>query len=339
MTQRLPTTSGESSVPRGGAAIPSAPGTPPYPNPGTSSPAMTVRGGASEGLSANRPDPGPPGAGVQAVQQPGSGLGLIISLAVAAVVFVLAIYTIGDPEADRVPLAQTTDALYWTVAALAVVAAGAGAQYAERTAARAAAAVGRTRSDSALATAWTVPALATAAAVLLIATYHNAAMLIAGPLLAFLGNAGALLARDLLDDTADSAQRTAITIHTLVIHAVAFLALSAIYLNKLSTPVAAPLVAVVGGLLTLEALERGTADRTVRLLYSLLAAVVMAQATIALNWWQTHGWTGGAVLLVCFYLVAGVLLARTQRAVLQSRDLIEFGLVSLVAFVVLAVTA
>ena len=287
----------------------------------------------------SRPDLGPPGAGVQAVKQPVYGLGMVVSLVVAAVVFVLAIYATGDADDSRLPLAQTTNALYWGVAALAVVGAGVGAQFAERTAAAAAAAVGRPRPETAMATAWTVPAIATAAAVLLVATYHNATMLVAGPLLAFLGNAGALLSRDLLDDAADSTQRTATTIHTLVIHAVAFLALSAIYLNKLPVPLAALAVGVVGGLLTLETLERGTATRQVRLLYAVLAGVVMAQAMIALDWWQTHGWTGGAVLLVCFYLASGVLLARTQRSIVRNRDLVEFGLVGLVAFAVLAFTA
>jgi hypothetical protein len=164
-------------------------------------------------------------------------------------------------------------------------------------------------------------------------------MLVVGPLIAFLGNAGALLARDLLDDAAEASQRTATTIHTLVIHAVVFLALSAIYLNKFPTPIAALLVGLIGGLLALETLERGNAAPQVRLLYAVLAGWVMAQATIALNWWQTHGWTGGAVLLVCFYLASGVLLARTQRSVLRGRDVLEFGLVSLAAFVILAITA
>ena len=296
----------------------------------------TPTGGSRSG---SRPDPGPPAAGVQAVDQPGSGLGLIVSLAVAALVFVLAIYATGDADDSRLPLLQTTTPLYWVVAAVAIVGAGAGAEYAERTASRAAAAVGRHRLEKTLATAWILPAVATVAAVLLVATYHNATMIVAGPLIAFLGNAGALLSRDLLDDAADSAQRTASTIHTLVIHAVAFLAFSAIYLNKMSTPFSALMVGVIGGLLTLETLERGASPGTTRLLYSLLAGGVMAQATIALNWWLTHGWTGGALLLVCFYLASGVLLARTQRAAIRTRDLIEFGAVSIVAFAVLAMTA
>lgn len=287
----------------------------------------------------SRPDLGPPSPGVQPVDQPGSGLGLIVSLVVAAIVLVLAIYVQGDGGADRLPLAQKTNPLFWAMATLAVLLAAAGALYAERTASRAATAIGRVPSDPFFPTAWTVPAIATVSAVLLVATYHNVTMLIAGPLIAFLGNAGALFSRDLLDDAGDAAQRTATTIHTLVIHAVAFLAFSAVYLNKMASPISALLVGIIGGLLTLETLERGDGDRETRTLYALLAGWVMVLSTVALNWWQTHGWTGGAVLLVCFYLAAGVLLARTQRSILRARDLIEFGLVSLLAFVVLAATA
>ena len=313
------------------SARPSSPGT-------TSGPLVAAdRGGGTTGET--RPDRGPPSPPLHAVEQPGSGLGLIISAVIAVLVFFLAIYATGDADASRLPIAQTTNALYWIVAIFAIVASAVGALYAERTAARGSTVLGQPREGPWLATAWIVPAVATFAAVMLVATYHNAAMIIIGPVIAFLGNAGALLARDLLDDAAEASLRTATTIHTLIIHAVAVLALGAVYINKLSTPVSATLVGLIGGLLTLETLERGTADRQTRLLYALLAGWVMAQAMIALNWWQTHGWTGGAVLLVCFYLAAGVLLARTQRSILRGRDLIEFGLVSLAAFAVLAITA
>lgn len=299
-----------------------------------------LRDTASEQTSNTRPDLGPPPPGMQPVDQPGSGLGLVASIVVAAVVFVLSIYAQGgDPRADRLPLAQTTGTLFWLVAAVAVIGAGAAAQYAERIAQRAAAAMGRFRSDTAIDTAWIVPAVATAAAVVLVATYHNTYLLVLGPLIAFLGNAGALLARDLLDDASEPGQRTAAAVHALVVLLVAFLALSAIYLNKMPTVASAPLVALVGGLLTLETLERGEASRGIRLLYAVLAGVAMGQVTIALNWWPTYGWPGGAVLFVCFYLASGVLLARTQRSVMRARDVLEFGAVSFVAFVILAVVA
>jgi hypothetical protein len=284
-----------------------------------------------------RPDSGPPPPGAQPVDQPGSGLGLVASVVVAAIILMLAIFAGGDPRPGELPLNQTTGPLFWLVGALAVVGSGAAAQYAERTAARAGSAMARPPSVAALPTAWIVPATATAAAVLLVATYHNVWMMAAGPLIAFLGNAGALLARDLLDDASESGQRTAAAVHSLVIMVVAFLALSAVYLNKMETPISSLLVAIVGGLLTLEMLERGDAPREKRLLYAGLAGVALGQANAALNWWQTYGWPGGAVLFVCFYLASGVLLARTQRTAVRGRDLIEFGAVSLAAFVILAV--
>src|SRR5690606_10329514 len=115
-------------------------------------------------------------------------------------------------------------------------------------------------------------------------TFHNSTMIVAGPLIAFLGNAGALLSRDLLDDADDSAQRTATTVHTLVIHIVAFIALSAIYLNKLSTPMTALLAAIIGALLTIEIIDRVPIDPVQRLRLALLAGGALAAAAPPLLW-------------------------------------------------------
>src|SRR5215208_3398866 len=84
-----------------------------------------------------RPDLGPPAPGPQSASQPGSGLGLVISIAISAIVFVLAIYATGSPTTKPLPLAQTTNALFWGVAFIAAVAAGTGAMFADRSAARA----------------------------------------------------------------------------------------------------------------------------------------------------------------------------------------------------------
>ena len=75
-----------------------------------------------------------------------------------------------------------------------------------------------------------------------------------------------------------------------------------------------------------------------RVLYALLGAAVMAEVTLAINWWPTHGWTGGAVLLVCFFAVCGILTAHSERGTVRQRDLLEYGLVSLVGLVILAIT-
>lgn len=297
-------------------------------------------GGADGTVPENtRPDLGPPAPGVQPVEQPGSGLGIIVSVAVTAVVFILAIYATGQPTPNRIPLLQTTNPLFWIVAALAVLAAGAGSEYAERTASRQLATYGRGRPEGAPATSWIVPSIATLAAIMLVATYHNAVMLVVGPLIAFFGSFGALLARDLIDDASDNALRSAATIHTVVVLAIAFLAFSAVYLNKMSTPVTSVLVGLIGGLLMLETFERSEAPTGQRVLYSLIVGIVLAQAAAALMWWPTHGWTGGAVLLVCFYLASGIVLSFVRHGWVRTRDMLEFGAVSLVALIFLAVTA
>jgi hypothetical protein len=282
-----------------------------------------------------RPDLGPPAPGPRSTSQPGSGLGLVISVAVAAIVFVLAIYAAGSPTANPLPLAQTTNTLFWTVAAVATVIAGFGAVYADRTASRA-----QERENFGVpSTAWIVPTVATAAAIVLVATFHNTTMIVAGPLIAFLGNAGALLSRDLLDDADDSAQRTATTVHTLVIHVVAFIALSAIYLNKLPTPITALLAGLVGTLLTIEVIDRTVVDPARKMLLAPLAGGTIAAAAVPLMWWLTHGWTGGAVLFVVFYVAAGALQTGIARGGFRPRDVIEYAVVPLAALLVLAVTA
>ena len=284
-----------------------------------------------------RPDLGPPAPGPQSGNQPGAGLGLIVSIAVTAIVFVLAIYATGSQTANPLPLAQTTNALYWIVGAVATAGAGAGALYADRTAARA-----RNRElgdEVRVSTAWIVPSIATATALLLVATFHNTSMIVIGPLIAFVGNAGALLSRDLLDDADEPAQRTATTVQAVVIHAVAFFALSAIYLNKLPTPITALLVGIVVTLMAIEALERRPVLDSRRVLLALLAGGAVAASSAPLMWWPTYSWTGGAVLFVVFYCAIGSIQTAVERHEFGPRDAILYGLLPLGAFLLLAITA
>jgi hypothetical protein len=326
-----------STNPRSGKEPGEQPGS--LPTQGTAAPSVPTTPAPTPGVPI-RPDLGPPGAGAQPVDQPGSGIGLIVAIIASAIVLVLAIYASGRavPSATPVlPVFQTTNALFWIVAVVVVAGVGIGAQFAEQMAARGSG-VARRAAD-ALPTAWIVPTVSTAAAVLLVATFHNALMIAVGPVVAFLGNAGALLARDLLDDSADSAQRAAITVHSLVVLAVAFLALSVVYLNKPPTPAAVVLVAAIGFLLTLETLERAETTPPRRILYAAMGGFVLAQVAIPLNWWMTWGWIGGAVLLSVFYLTSGLLLAAARAEPMRPRDLAEFGLVSGAAFVILAIFA
>ena len=253
-------------------------------------------------------------------------------------VFVLAIYATGSPTANPLPLAQTTNALFWVVGLAATAAAGFGALYADRTAFR-----GTQFEDQQVApdfnTAWIVPVVATATAVLFVATYHNTLMIVIGPLIAFVGNAGSLLSRDLLDDADDAALRTAATIHTVVIHIIALFALLVIYLNKLPTVIVAVLAGVVTTLLVLEALERRPVLLSRKVLLAVLAGAALAAVSTPLMWWLTHGLTGGVVLFVAFYTAAGIIQAVVTNGTLRMRDGIFYGALSLFVFAVLAWTA
>lgn len=296
--------------------------------------------GAPEAAVSGYTSSGPaPGTMMEIVRPPAYGRGIFVTVASAAAVFGLAVAASGEtPTATGVPMTETTSPLFWGVAVIVAVLVGVGAQYSEFTAARAAESLGSPRRRTELPTAWCVPFVAEVAAILMVATYHNKLMLVAGPAIALFGVAGALLARDLLDDSLDSPQRTASTIHTLIIHLIAFLALSAIYLNKMTDWKAAPMVAVLSGILILEALDRSGAAVPQRVLYALVGAGVMALATIAINWWPTHGWTGGAALLVCFFAVCGILTAQVERKTVGERELIEYGLVSALGLLILAFT-
>jgi hypothetical protein len=270
-------------------------------------------------------------------RQPAYGQGVVVSLLTAGAVLILAIITVGNDIDGDPPVFKNTSTLFWVIAVGIMLLAAAGAQFAERSAAQAAAQLQGGRGRTTMATAWTVPLVSAFAAVVLVATFHNQLMLLVGPLIAFIGIAGALLSRDLLDEVDEQSSRVASTIHTLVVHGVAFFAFSAIYLNKLSSWISAPLAAIVALLLILETLERAGIGLGRRIFFAILGAWVLFQSTLALNWWPSYGWTGGAVLLAVLYIVAGILLIYAESRNVNRRDYLEFGVVGGLAILLLAV--
>jgi hypothetical protein len=291
----------------------------------------------TNGLS-SRPD-APVGAAIDRARQPVYGQGIVVSLIAAAFLLILAILAVRERETvTGTPATETTGPLFWGLAVLFTLLIGVGAQFSEISAARSATALGHPRRKRDYPTAWIIPACGMFAAIMLVATLHSTAMFVAGPVIAFFAVGGSLLARDLLDDATEATLRTAATVHTIVIHVVAFLGLSAIYLNKMSLWWGVPLVAIFSFLLILENLERGSASMQQRAFYAFLGAIVMAVVMVYVNWWLTYGWTGGGVLLVAFYAAAGVLLVQTQHGVVRRRDLIEFLAVSAVVLAILIVT-
>jgi hypothetical protein len=281
----------------------------------------------------------PVGSTIDRARQPVYGQGIVVSLIAAAFLLILAILAVRERESvTGTPATETTGPLFWGLAVLFTVLIGIGAQFSEISAARSAATLGHPRRKRDYPTAWIIPVAGMFAAILLVATLHSTAMFVAGPVIAFFAVGGSLLARDLLDDATDTTMRTAATVHTIVIHTVAFLGLSAIYLNKMSLWAAVPLVAIFSFFLILENLERGSAQMQQRAFYAFLGATVLSVVMVFLNWWLTYGWTGGGVMLVAFYVVAGILLVQTQHGVVRRRDLVEFLAVGAIVLAVLILT-
>jgi len=295
-------------------------------------------------LSGERRDPRHDSAQTSAsvlttVRPPAYGRGLLVSVIGAAIVFALSIFASGGKESfTGIPMTQTTGALYWGLTVLAIIAIGFGAQYAEGIAARVAASLGQDVRGITVPAAWAVPAASMATALLLVATYHNRVMLVAGPAIAFLGVAGGLFARDLMEDVLEGTERTAALIHTVVIHAIAFLGLSAVYMNRMTGWYGGPIAFLLTAVLVFEHLDRTDLAMQTRVLYSLLSGGVMTVALLALSWWPTYGWTGGGALLLVFFVLVSMCTARGARNSLRERDLIEFAAVFVGGMLVLAIT-
>jgi hypothetical protein len=287
-----------------------------------------------------RLDPAQTGGTVlEAVHPPAYGRGLIVSVIAAAVVFALAIFASGGKESfTGVPMTQTTGALFWGLSVLTVLAIGFGAQYAEGVATKVAVSLGQEARPTPFPSAWAIPAASVGVALLFVATYHNRMMLIVGPAIAFLGVAGGLFARDLMEDVHEETERTAALIHTVVVHAIAFLGLSVVYMNRMSGWIGGPIVFVLTAVLIFEYLDQADMTIPVRVLYGVLSGGVMTVALLAVSWWPTYGWTGGGALLIVFYILASMCSARGAGRTLRERDLFEYAGVFLIGMIILAIT-
>jgi len=189
----------------------------------------------------------------------------------------------------------------------------------------------------ALPTAWIVPVIVSLSASMMLAIYHSEAALVCVALGVFVADATSSISRHHLFDNDPAIVDRAHGFHIIIVHVVAFFALAMIYVNKLPSRYSAVAVFVAVLLLLLLITEGEPVDFAHRLVFGLVGGVLLGELTWMLNYWAATGWAGGAVLLVFFYLAAGLILAQVHQGV-QPRDLIEYGGVSLGAFVVVMVS-
>lgn len=106
-----------------------------------------------------------------------------------------------------------------------------------------------------------------------------------------------------------------------------------VYRTRIRSFVSATEIMLISSLLALDLLRGSDRPVSLVILYAGITGLVLGQATWALNYWRLDSLTGGLLLLLMFYDVAGLaqhaLQGRTTR-----RVLIEFGLIS-IAFLAL----
>jgi hypothetical protein len=188
--------------------------------------------------------------------------------------------------------------------------------------------------DSDFPTRWVLPAGVMLSAVLFLGVYRGTTAISVGALIAFIGLLAGTTTRHLMIDEANRYREQARLVYTLVVHSVAFLALAMIYVHKVRSAFSATAVLIVAFLMLIALTEgeEGLIQR--RLVYALVGGIALGQVTWGLNYWPATGWIGGAVLLICFYFVGGLLLTHLRQGV-QARDIAEYGTVGTAAFAIL----
>lgn len=184
---------------------------------------------------------------------------------------------------------------------------------------------------SELPTAWVVPLVSMVTGVMLLAIYHSQTAIACISLGFFFAVAAGSITRRHLFDADVWNRGRARGIYTILIHVVAFFALSMVYVNKVRSIFSATAVLIVTVLLLVQLTEGEDTLFARRLVYGLVGGVMLGQITWVLNYWKATGWTGGAALLVFFYLSAGLILSQVREGV-RPRDVIEYSGVSVVAF-------
>jgi hypothetical protein len=115
----------------------------------------------------------------------------------------------------------------------------------------------------------------------------------------------------------------------LIFYLLTFLLFALIYQTKLRGSVTATSAGLVASLVGLELLRSGTVGREIDrklVIQAALAGLMVGETTLALNYWPVGGLVGGALLLLSFYVVVG-LLQCIRDGSLRRNTLLEYGAV------------
>jgi uncharacterized protein DUF5656 len=192
-------------------------------------------------------------------------------------------------------------------------------------------------------TLWILPAALVWAAGLALVLWRPDDLLLARglPLIGGLLVGLAVFAQDREIAVANEASETATLpkqLLSLLTYLAAFGLFTLVYQIKERSLVSATTTALVAALLSLVLLRGAGAGRQRTLLYAALIGASLGEVTWALNYWVVRELVGGAVLLLIYYVMAG-LIEIVLRAELSRRLLTEYLGVGIVGFLLILSTA
>lgn len=158
--------------------------------------------------------------------------------------------------------------------------------------------------DQGRGTAGLMPALTLATVYLLLARYHSWPIVLVSPLLAGSGVFVAILARRAIFDSDLPTRRSARVALLSSAYLTCFVALSLVYALRMRTFLAAPLIALVAGLVVMIATDGLDVQFRRRVILSASGAIVIAQSVWALDYWNLLGWWGGVILAAASALIS-----------------------------------
>lgn len=125
--------------------------------------------------------------------------------------------------------------------------------------------------------------------------------------------------------------------YSVLIHLVALVLFAVLYGARLRGLLGAPLL-FVGVTLLASRLFWAQIGRTRdAVLYGAVASLPVSQMLLVMNYWPLSTLQGGLVLLVCFYLMTGLLQQILSNGALERRFILEYASVALLALLVILV--
>lgn len=128
-------------------------------------------------------------------------------------------------------------------------------------------------------------------------------------------------------------------IYSVLIHLVGLILFSAIYDARLRGLVGGPLLFVAAMLLAARLFWALTDGARKAALYGAVVGLILGQLLLVLNYWPLSGLQGGLLLLLGFYLLAGLLQHYLTFGRLEQRFVLEYGGVAIVALLLILVAA